>query len=296
MTLLRDEAELDAIGMADDETSPEEEIDVVAAPSAWRWQRVVAIVLISVLGAVLTFELFTGPIERLWFRSRQSQLAADVKEPRGRVLPGQAIAVLQIPRLDVNVVVAEGDSSERLRSGPGHRIGTARPGRLGNAVVMGHRTAWGGPFGPLAKLKKNDFIAIQDKAEKTFVYRVRSIRTVGGGDTTLLRASKDHRLTLVTGRGGRFSDDRLIVTATSGRLAAGTATAGSMRAETPGPSLIFNLTLLAMLVAFGLAFATWLYLRHRARLAARIVVVVPLAMLGLLLLLLYLDLFLPPLH
>ncbi len=48
------------------------------------------------------------------------------------------------------------------------------------------------------------------------MYRVTSIRQVGGTDTELLRSTRDHRLTLVTGRGGRLSDDRLVVTAVSG--------------------------------------------------------------------------------
>ena len=100
----------------------------------------------------------------------------------------------------------------------------------------------------------------------------------------------------MTGRGGRFSDDRLVVTAVSGKAQRGEGPGGKIRAETPGPSLIFNLTLIAAIVAFALMYGAWRVLRTRTGHAARVVVMVPIGAAGLLALLLWLDLFLPPLH
>ena len=53
----------------------------------------------------------------------------------------------------MNLVVAEGDSPQQLRSGPGHRIGTPLPGKVGNSVIFGHRTGWGGPLSDLGTLE-----------------------------------------------------------------------------------------------------------------------------------------------
>ena len=67
---------------------------------------------------------------------------------------GNAIGVVQIPRLGLNVVVAEGDAPQQLRSGPGHRFGTALPGDIGNAVIVGHRSGWGGPLASIGTSRK----------------------------------------------------------------------------------------------------------------------------------------------
>jgi LPXTG-site transpeptidase (sortase) family protein len=295
VTIVQDEVPADAIAVVD-VVAVEDEVGGPARSTKKRWPRIVTIVVIAALAAVLVFELFTGPVERLWYRNRQQQLAADLKTPHRGIAPGQALAVLQIPKRGLNVVVTEGDSPERLRSGPGHRVATPRPGKVGNVVISGHRTSWGGPFGPLTTVRVGDYVVLQDKEQITYVYKVRSIRKVGGDDTSLVQSSNDHRLTLVTGRGGRFSDDRLIVTAISGKARRGEGAGGKIKAETPGPSLIFNLTLIAALTAFALMHGAWCALRHRTGRAARIVVMVPLGAAGLLALLLWVDLFMPPLH
>jgi sortase A len=298
MTIVRDDESLDQreLRAPDDALVVEDETESSDQPPARGWTRVVAIVVLGVLALIVTLAFFTGPVQSVWYRNRQSQLASDMSTPHRRVVPGQAVAVLQVPRLGVNVVVAEGDDPERLRGGPGHRVGTVMPGKRGNSVVMGHRTAWGGPFADLPNVRRGELIAVQTREKKTVVYTVRSIARVGGAETRLIRSAEDFRLTLVTGRGGRFSDDRLVVTAISGKRARESASVRAIRAETPGPSVIFNTTLLLAVVAFALAIGAAIFMRHRSGVAARVVVVVPLLTMGTLCLLLDLDLLLPPLH
>jgi LPXTG-site transpeptidase (sortase) family protein len=298
MTLIREDAALEAVepdepAVVGTDVPPDEGVTVARTS----WKRVVAIALLGALAAGVTVALFTGPVERIWYRNRQHQLASDMNAPRAGVAPGQAIAVLQVPRLGVNVVVIEGDNPERLRSGPGHRVGTARPGTRGNSLIVGHRSAWGGPFGSLARVRKGDLIAVQTRAKKTVVYKVTAVAAVGGSDTRLLQSTKDYRLTLVTGRGGRFSDDRLVVSAISGTRAKGQSSARPIEAQTPSQSVIFNVTILLALVAFTLAIGAAIYLRRReSGVIAKIVVVAPLVAAGTLCLLLDLDLLLPPLN
>src|SRR5205085_1165226 len=133
-----------------------------------------------------------------------------------------ALGTLQIPRLGVNLVVQEGDGGVQLRSGPGHHADTPRPGQIGNSVIVGHRHAWGSPFAPLANLRRGDLIAFQSPRDPThaFVFKVTKVQSnVGASDPAPFGHSNDHRLTLVTGAGGQFSDRRLVVTAVSGPAA-----------------------------------------------------------------------------
>jgi LPXTG-site transpeptidase (sortase) family protein len=84
---------------------------------------------------------------------------------------GQPAAVLTIPALDVSQVAVEGTSAADLQSGPGLMPGTAPVGTLGDTVVAGRRTAFGGPFGSLSKLQAGDRITVVS-ALGTFHYRV----------------------------------------------------------------------------------------------------------------------------
>jgi LPXTG-site transpeptidase (sortase) family protein len=302
VTLLRPpESDAPAPELADDEL-PELDETPYRATRAGGWRRIVAIVAAVAVGVVLTVALFQGPVQDLWYRNRQHQLAADMNQQRPSVSPGQAVAVLQVPRLGLNVVVVEGDTAEQLRNGPGHRVGTPAPGDRGNSVVAGHRSAWGGPFSKLDRMRKGDLIAVRTRAtakhrvQQTVVYKVTATARTGGGDSGVLRQTRDHRLTLVTGRGGTFSDDRFVVTAVSGTPAGGRSTFVSLGAVSPSGSVIFNLTVLVALVAIGLAVWAFRYLRRRdARMMTAAVVVTPLVVLGALCLLLNLDLLLPPL-
>lgn len=264
-----------------------------------RWQRPVTIALAVVLGGLLAVALFTGPVERLWYKSRQHHLAADLKQQREGLAAGQALGVLQIPRLGVNVVVVQGDTPGLLRGAPGHRIGTPLPGTRGNAVIVGHHDAWGGPFGRLDDVRKRDYVVIQSRnpktgEQKTFVYRAASVTRVGAdGSKVLMGRSTDNRLTLVTGRGGMFSNQRVVVTAISGPTTKGALREPAPHATTPGSSVWFSWYVLFALLSIGAAYGAYRYLRRRAHPFAVGIVVVPLVVAAALFVLLDLTLLLP---
>jgi sortase A len=294
MTLVRGRREVEVAEPSLDDASAEDDPVVTPRRRGRRWRRAIATVVVVLIATGLIVALFQGPVQSVWYRNRQHQLAADMNHARPRVSPGQASALLQVPRLGINVVVIEGDNAERLRDGPGRRVGSARPGARGNTVIMGHSSAWGGPFSDLNKVRRGDLIAVQTRARAVVVYRVTATANVGGASSRLLGQTKDHRLTLVTGRGGTLSDDRFVVTAVSGTAAR--ASTDAVRLTTPSGSVIFNVTLLAAIIAFGLGAGAVLYLRRRAGPLAVGVAVVPLLALGALLLMLDLDLLLPPLN
>ncbi len=84
--------------------------------------------------------------------------------PAERVVkvPGRAVAILVIPRIDLDVVVVEGTDTEALKKGPGHYPQTAYPwedhGRVG---IAGHRTTYGAPFWSLDRLRPGDPILLK---------------------------------------------------------------------------------------------------------------------------------------
>jgi sortase A len=276
-----------------------------AAPTAHRQapvrKRVIAIsvlALVVLVVAVAAFALFEGPFASSWYRSRQRALAADWIAPHKHTGRGHAIAVLQIPKLGTNVVVAEGDAPQQLRGGPGHREGTPLPGDLGNSVISGHHEGWGGPFAHVETLQKGDFIVVQavgpQDVLRTAVFKVDSIRRLGANDPAPFARSSDFRVTLVTGRGGRFSDDRLVVSAVSGAASRrAPIVAPGVPAETSSGSLLLNASTLIAVLGLGGALVALAVMRRRYGKVAVGAVVVPLATIGLFGALFTVDLWLP---
>lgn len=103
--------------------------------------------------------------------------------PASKPPPNGAVAILRIPRLGAGweQVVVEGTSPAALRQGPGHLIGSALPGQVGNFVVSGHRTTYGAPFGNLDRLRPGDAIEVEIAAG-SYRYTVTGSRVVSPQD------------------------------------------------------------------------------------------------------------------
>jgi sortase A len=89
--------------------------------------------------------------------------------------PGTGFANLYIPRFGKDYVetIVEGTDQSSLSEGPGHYVGTALPGQLGNFAIAGHRVGQGEPFLNLDELRPDDAIVIQT-AHYWYVYTVLS--------------------------------------------------------------------------------------------------------------------------
>ena len=260
--------------------------------------RISAIGLLVAAGLLLVFLAFEGPVGRVWYETRQRQLASDLAKPHPKIERGDAIGVLQIPRLGVNLVVAEGDDPQQLRGGPGHRRGSAMPGTKGNAVVVGHRSAWGGPFAEVDRLKKGDLVAVSIGTQpEPVVYTVTGVERVSGNDTRPFAKSTDFRLTLISGDGGRLSADRVVVTAVSGNTQRATPEGDTrVRASTSAGSKTLNLPMLLIVLGCAGALLAYFVLRKKTAILPLVAALIPLGALALLGLLLEVDLFLPSLR
>ena len=77
-----------------------------------------------------------------------------------RVAEGDSLTRIQIPAIDVDVVVVEGTGPDALRAGAGHYRSTPLPCENGNVAIAGHRTTYGRPFANLDLLKAGDQITL----------------------------------------------------------------------------------------------------------------------------------------
>lgn len=101
---------------------------------------------------------------------------------------------MEIPRLNVSVMVAPGVDERSLRRAVGHIPGTGMPGQPGNVGIAGHRDTF---FRPLRNIQRYDMITLTTLRGE-FRYRVVSARVVDPGEVEVLEASSTEVLTLVT--------------------------------------------------------------------------------------------------
>lgn len=135
-------------------------------------------------------------------------------QPRPRPKPdlGSGIAILEIPKIEVESVVVEGVTVPALKKGPGHMPFTAHAGERGNMVISGHRTTYGAPFYHLDELKPGDEIRVAT-ASKVHLYRVTQSKVVSPDDLSVTVQTTDARLTLTTCHPRFSARQRLVVVA-----------------------------------------------------------------------------------
>ncbi|MGA3213725.1 MAG: class D sortase [Terriglobales bacterium] len=107
---------------------------------------------------------------------------------------GAPVAELEIPRIHVTAMVAEGASARVLRIAVGHVPGTALPGQAGNVGLAAHRDSF---FRQVGKLTAGDVIRLTTRNGQ-YEYRVGSTAIVGPEDVSVLNPSPNQTLTLVT--------------------------------------------------------------------------------------------------
>ena len=156
---------------------------------------------------VLTFSLFvSGPVA-----AQQNTTGTGTFT---QVELGQALGLIEIPDISVDLVFVAGVGKQELKLGPGHYPGTPLPGQFGNASIAGHRTTYGAPFGNLDLLEVGDEIVITYPSA-TYVYLVSSTSIVTPDEVSVI-ATKDSSkgsLTLTTCHPKGSAAQRLIISA-----------------------------------------------------------------------------------
>jgi sortase A len=125
-------------------------------------------------------------LQREWTASAPAPKKDPRKAVPKRVAPGKALAVMDIPRIELdNKVIVEGVSRDDLRKGPGHVPSTVLPGQPGTFGVSGHRTTYGAPFYRLNELGKGDTITVVTR-EAIYTYTITRTAIVRPTDTQVL--------------------------------------------------------------------------------------------------------------
>jgi sortase A len=101
---------------------------------------------------------------------------------------------IEVPRLGISAIIAEGVDPRTLRRAVGHVPSTALPGDAGNVVLAGHRDSF---FHELKNVHPGDQVRITTQ-EGVFEYAVDSTDVVGPERVDLLDASASAALTLIT--------------------------------------------------------------------------------------------------
>jgi sortase A len=163
--------------------------------------RAVGQTLITLGLVLLLFVVYEVWVSNLFSRQANNRLAYRLETAWARgddpllPLPGQHVATiplgtgianLYIPRLgpDYHWTILQGTTQAVLADGPGHYLGTAMPGRLGDFSVAGHRVGKGEPFLNLDHLRAGDAVVVETKSD-WFVYRVK------GRDQGLTKPDRD---------------------------------------------------------------------------------------------------------
>ena len=107
---------------------------------------------------------------------------------------GDVIGELQIPRLQVSVMVFEGDDAGILSEGAGHIPGTALRFGAGNIGIAAHRDTY---FRPLRVVHADDIVTLKTPAG-TSRYAVTETKIVRPSDIGVLAQAPGRDLTLVT--------------------------------------------------------------------------------------------------
>lgn len=125
--------------------------------------------------------------------------------------PEQTVGSIAIPAIGVDESLHVGMTLTAINRGPSMWPGTALPGQVGNLVVAGHRTTYGGPFRSLDQLVPGDHVVFTTD-EGTFTYEVDGTLIVDPEAVEIANQSNDHRATLFACHPPGSARQRIVVT------------------------------------------------------------------------------------
>ena len=120
--------------------------------------------------------------------------APAVVDASGALATGSLIGSLEIPRLRLSAVIAEGDDDATLKVAIGHLPDTAFPWHDGNSALAGHRDTF---FRPLQHIRVGDELRVST-VHGDFRYQVRETMVVGPNELWILDPTDRPTLTLIT--------------------------------------------------------------------------------------------------
>jgi len=119
---------------------------------------------------------------------------------------------LQIPAINVDAPVVQGDGWEQLKKGVGQHIGTPNPGQNGNLVLSAHDDVFGEIFKDLDQLKVGDQIIVYTN-QKSYTYQVTDSQIVLPTQVEVMAPSQNPTITLISCYPYGVDNKRIVITA-----------------------------------------------------------------------------------
>lgn len=123
--------------------------------------------------------------------------------------PEQAIQI-QIPLIDVDAPVVQGDGWEQLKKGVGQQVGSANPGQTGNMVMSAHNDVFGEIFRNLDQLQRGDQIIVYTPRQ-AYTYVITNVKIVEPTDVEVMGPTLDSTVTLISCYPYLVDNKRIIV-------------------------------------------------------------------------------------
>lgn len=127
--------------------------------------------------------------------------------------PGSQQAIrIQIPAIEVDAPVVQGDNWEQLKKGVGQHLGTPNLGENGNIVLAGHNDVFGEVFRDLDRLKPGDSI-ILFTSQRQYTYVITGTQMVAPTAVEVMSSTPDARVTLISCHPYLVDTHRIVVSA-----------------------------------------------------------------------------------
>jgi sortase A len=138
-----------------------------------------------------------------------AQSIANVPVPTAS--PAQGIRI-QIPAINVDAPIVQGDSWEQLKKGVGQHIGTPNPGENGNIVLSAHNDIFGEIFRELDKLQPGDVVILYT-AQRQYNYVVTGTQIVEPTRVEVMAPTPNATITLISCYPYLVDTQRIVVSA-----------------------------------------------------------------------------------
>jgi LPXTG-site transpeptidase (sortase) family protein len=119
---------------------------------------------------------------------------ADTPSAAIQLQEGDLVGKLEIPRVEISVMILQGTEDATLTEGAGHVAGTPLPAAEGNVAIAAHRDTY---FRNLKGIRVGDSIHFSTM-QGSYDYVVDSTETVDPEDTRVLESRDRRELTLIT--------------------------------------------------------------------------------------------------
>lgn len=125
--------------------------------------------------------------------------------------PEQAIRI-QIPAIQVDAPIVQGDGWEQLKKGVGQHAGTANPGEKGNTVLAAHNDIFGEIFRDLDRLQPGDQVVLFTN-QRSYTYLIVDTQVVEPTEVEVMSATSQPSVTLISCYPYLVDDQRIVVKA-----------------------------------------------------------------------------------